>query len=44
MKGIVRDMCVKTFPSYPVLVVKHSQEGKKPTPKIPATVLQRDVR
>lgn len=30
---IVRDVHVKTFPSYPVWVVKPSQEGKSPQPR-----------
>ncbi|KAM9553345.1 uncharacterized protein ACWYII_035103 isoform 1-T2 [Salvelinus alpinus] len=44
-KGIVRDVHVRTFPSYPVPTVKPAQEkSKKLSTKIPATVLHRDVR
>ena len=42
-KGIVRDVHVRTFPSYPVSVTR--KEGdKRPSVKIPATILHRDVR
>lgn len=48
-KGIVRDVLVRTFPSYPVPIRKGN--GEEPTTKtkrlkhkIPATVLHRDVR
>ncbi|XP_055768950.1 uncharacterized protein LOC129844827 [Salvelinus fontinalis] len=44
-KGIVRDVHVRTFPSYPVPTVKPAQEKSKTlSTKIPATVLHRDVR
>lgn len=52
-KGIVRDVHVRTFPSYPVPVkrqvqkeatTKGSKVKKKLPVKIPATVLHRDVR
>lgn len=43
-KGIARDVHVRTFPSYPVSTVKPIQKVKKPSTKIPATVLHRDVR
>ncbi|XP_059192192.1 uncharacterized protein LOC131974080 [Centropristis striata] len=43
-KGVVRDVHVRTFPSYPVSTVKPTQKVKKPATKIPATVLHRDVR
>ena len=48
-KGIVRDVLVRTFPSYPVPITKASGK-EKPTKasreknKIPATILHRDVR
>ncbi len=51
-KGIVRDVNILTVPSYPVSTVKpvyHNNKRKvvnatKPSTKIPATVLHRDVR
>lgn len=46
-KGIVRDVLVKTFPSYPVPITKpNSREGpgKRKRLQIPATILHRDVR
>lgn len=51
-KGIVRDVEIRTFPSYPIIIIKpsqgesvrHSIAGKKPTNKIPATILHRDIR
>lgn len=52
-KGIVRDVKVRTFPSYPVLLAKPIRRGamktsndgnKKLSSKIPATILHRDVR
>lgn len=43
-KGLVADVHVKTFPSYPVSIMKHSLQEEKPTTKIPAGVLHRDVR
>ena len=50
-KGIVRDARVRTFPSYPVPVMRFvkgvtlgGKGTKKHTRKIPATVLHRDVR
>lgn len=51
-KGIVRDVHVRTFPSYPVPVRRQGQEkatrkdseSKSKVLKIPATVLHRDVR
>ncbi|XP_061896161.1 uncharacterized protein LOC133645296 [Entelurus aequoreus] len=49
-KGIVRDVLVRTFPSYPV-PIKKTSDKEKPTTKtkrlrhqIPATILHRDVR
>ncbi|XP_077453384.1 uncharacterized protein LOC144071828 isoform X1 [Stigmatopora argus] len=42
-RGIVRDVHVKTFPSYPVSTTK-SDRAKKPPTKIPSTILHRDVR
>ncbi|XP_077480924.1 uncharacterized protein LOC144092035 [Stigmatopora argus] len=42
-RGIVRDVHVKTFPSYPVSTTK-SDQAKKPPTKIPSTILHRDVR
>lgn len=49
--GIVRDVNVRTFPTYPVSTVKSIKESstskasgwKSPT-KIPATLLHRDIR
>ena len=44
-KGIVRDVNVRTFPSYPVPVTKPNKEGnKRLLTKIPATILHRNVR
>lgn len=53
-KGIVRDVLVKTFPSYPVHITKangkegptraNSERTKRLQTKIPATILHRDVR
>lgn len=48
-KGIVRDVNVRTFPSYPVSTVrpvtnKVGKTKKDHSTKIPATVLHRDVR
>jgi len=45
-KGIVRDVNVRTFPSYPVPVMKNKVFGgyKGQPSKIPATILHRDVR
>ncbi|XP_039673200.1 uncharacterized protein LOC120569391 [Perca fluviatilis] len=51
-KGVVRDVRVRTFPSYPVMIKKPSHEEhsrstpatKKLSNKIPATILHRDVR
>ncbi|XP_033975580.1 uncharacterized protein LOC117473794 isoform X2 [Trematomus bernacchii] len=49
-KGIVRDVNVRTFPSYPVPVTRpttakaNHQTSKKLKEEIPATVLHRDVR
>ncbi|KAB5567602.1 hypothetical protein PHYPO_G00234660 [Pangasianodon hypophthalmus] len=43
-KGIVRDVHVRTFPSYPVPTVKPDKKEKSKKLKIPATVLHRDVR
>lgn len=53
-KGIVRDVLVKTFPSYPVHITKsNSKKGptrangertKRLQTKIPGTILHRDVR
>ncbi|GAA6087262.1 uncharacterized protein LOC120473342 [Tachysurus ichikawai] len=44
-KGIVRDVHVRSFPSYPVPTVKPAKEkSKKLSIKIPATILHRDVR
>ncbi|XP_054861306.1 uncharacterized protein LOC129347620 [Amphiprion ocellaris] len=53
-KGIVRDVLVKTFPSYPVPITKpndkkgptkeKSARTKRLQTKIPATILHRDVR
>ncbi|KAI3354310.1 hypothetical protein L3Q82_018497 [Scortum barcoo] len=44
-KGIVRDVHVRTFPSYPVSTMKSEQKKeKKLLTKIPSTVLHRDVR
>lgn len=42
-KGIVRDVHLRSFPSYPVSTVKPTQKAKKHS-KIPATILHRDVR
>lgn len=47
-RGIVRDVNVRTFPSYPVPIkkreapVKHQKDSK--SSKIPSTILHRDVR
>lgn len=50
-KGVVRDVNVRTFPSYPVPITKPSKATTKNRPmakgrkeKIPSTVLHRDVR
>ena len=52
-KGIVRDVNVRTFPSYPVSLTKPIKGGtmepnsdgiKRLSSKIPATILHRDVR
>lgn len=43
-KGIVRDVYLRSFPSYPVATVKPTKKMKKHSTKIPATVLHRDVR
>ena len=50
-EGIVRDVNVKTFPSYPVMIKKTTGEAmskragtEKKATKIPATILHRDVR
>ncbi|XP_063740377.1 uncharacterized protein LOC134864953 [Eleginops maclovinus] len=51
-KGVVRDVKVRTFPSYPVMIKKPSREehgsrtsaARKLSSKIPATILHRDVR
>lgn len=43
-KGIVRDVYLRSFPSYPVATVKPTKKGKKHSTKIPATVLHKDVR
>lgn len=48
-KGIVRDLNVKTFPSYPVPIrklinVDKKKETKRLSLKIPSTMLHRDVR
>lgn len=43
-KGLVADVHVKTSPSYPVSIMKHSLQEEKPTTKIPAGVLHSDVR
>lgn len=47
-KGIVRDVHVKTYPSYPVPTVKTEgqtkKKGRKLSMKIPSTRLHRDVR
>nr|XP_021326620.1 uncharacterized protein LOC110438467 [Danio rerio] len=49
-KGVVRDVNIRTFPSYPVLITKpskaraNSSESKIGREKIPSTVLHRDVR
>ena len=52
-KGIIRDVHVRTFPSYPVPLMKPSKGGgtktnregiKRLSTKIPATILHRDVR
>ena len=49
-KGIVRDVNVRTFPSYPVPVMRpitteaRPQTLNKPMEKIPGTILHRDVR
>lgn len=53
-KGIVREVLVKTFPSYPVPKTKpngrggparaNSERTKRLQTKIPATILHRDVR
>lgn len=45
-KGIVRDVNVRTYPSYPVSTGKPVQKDKvkKLSTKIPATILHRDVR
>lgn len=43
--GVVRDVKVRTFPSYPVPVKKANNRGMKGlSDKIPATTLHRDVR
>lgn len=53
-KGIVRDVLLKTFPSYPVPITKpkgkkgparaNGERTKRLQTKIPATILHRDVR
>lgn len=45
-KGIVRDVLVKTFPSYPVHIKKTNgdERTKRLQTKIPATILHRNVR
>lgn len=44
-KGVVRDVHVRTFPSYPVSTMKSNQRStRKLKIKIPSTVLHRDVR
>ncbi|XP_041831483.1 uncharacterized protein LOC121633477 [Melanotaenia boesemani] len=52
-KGVVRDVQVRTFPSCPVTIKKSAKEesgcgavkvGRKTHMKVPATILQRDVR
>lgn len=47
-KDIVRDVLIRSFPSYPVSIVKPNQVGttskRTKSFKIPATVLHRDVR
>lgn len=43
-KGILRDVHVRTFPSYPVSVAKPTQKEKELSTKIAAKVLHRDVR
>ncbi|XP_049335750.1 uncharacterized protein LOC125802274 [Astyanax mexicanus] len=52
-KGIVRDVKVRTVPSYPVSMAKPAKKGfankgdkatRQPSTKIPATILHRDVR
>lgn len=43
-KGIVRDVYLQSFPSYPVATLKPNKKMKKHSTKIPATVLHRDVR
>lgn len=44
-KGVVRDVKVRTFPSYPVPIKKLNSGGmKRLSDKIPATTLHKDVR
>lgn len=49
-KGVVRDVNVRTFPSYPVPITKPLKATKNysvlkgPKEKIPSTVIHRDVR
>lgn len=49
-KGVVRDVNVRTFPSYPVPITKplkaraYDPGSKSQKKKIPSTVLHRDVR
>ncbi|XP_067280641.1 uncharacterized protein [Pseudorasbora parva] len=43
-KGIVRDVHLRSFPSYSVPTVKPTKKVKEHSIKIPATVLHRDVR
>ncbi|XP_039503109.1 uncharacterized protein LOC120459751 [Pimephales promelas] len=43
-KGIVRDVYLRSFPSYPVATVKPAKKTQEYSTKIPATVLHRDVR
>ncbi|KAK7879276.1 hypothetical protein WMY93_033942 [Mugilogobius chulae] len=47
-KGIVRDVHVRTYPSYPVPIVKSGGQAnkkvKKLQTKLPSTILHRDVR
>ncbi|KAL3056681.1 hypothetical protein OYC64_019209 [Pagothenia borchgrevinki] len=48
-KGIVRDVNIRIFPSYPVPVTRAQQKtlnltSKRGSEKIPATILHRDVR
>ncbi|XP_036068500.1 uncharacterized protein LOC112152419 [Oryzias melastigma] len=42
--GVVRDVKVRTYPSYPVSNMKTKPKESKPATNIPATILHRDVR